>query len=175
MQFSNMLNDFFGHLGGMGMPGNDEPAAKTVAELLDHSPGNVSILVNGVKRADIQTTVADPNFEATIFAPTNTAFEAALLKLKISPAQLYADKVALTNILSYHVVNRVIHPEDFKDGSTVQTVNNQELKVHKSDVLGLSIEGATETTRVLTEAIWAGKTVIYVVDTVLIPPQPPSY
>jgi uncharacterized surface protein with fasciclin (FAS1) repeats len=170
-----MLGDFFGAFGGQEMSGNDGPAAKTVAELLDAAPGNVSILVNGVKRADIQTVVADPNLEVTIFAPTNIAFEAALLKLKISPAQLYADKVALTNILSYHVVNRVIQAKDFKDDTTVDTVNQKQLKVRKSDVLGVSIEGATETARILTEEIWAGKTVIYVVDTVLIPPQPPSY
>lgn len=53
------------------MFGGDEPAAKTVAELADHAPGNVSMLVNGVKRADLQAVIGDPNWEATIFCPTN--------------------------------------------------------------------------------------------------------
>jgi hypothetical protein len=53
------------------MFGADGPAAKTVAELADNAPGNVSMLVNGVKRADLQTVIGDPNWEATIFCPTN--------------------------------------------------------------------------------------------------------
>jgi len=36
------------------------------------------------------------------------AFRVALLKLKLTPEQLYADKTALTNILSYHVGERGI-------------------------------------------------------------------
>ena len=59
----------------------------------------MSILVNALPRADLSKLIADPNLKATIFAPTNRAFEAALLKLKLSPRQLYADKTALTNIL----------------------------------------------------------------------------
>jgi hypothetical protein len=53
------------------MFGADEPAAKTVAELADNAPGNVSMLVNGVMRADLQAVIGDPNWEATIFCPTN--------------------------------------------------------------------------------------------------------
>jgi hypothetical protein len=53
------------------MIGADEPFAKTVAELADHAPGNVSMLVNGVKRAQLQAMIGDPNWEATIFCPTN--------------------------------------------------------------------------------------------------------
>jgi hypothetical protein len=53
------------------MFGSDEPAAKTVAELVDNAPGNVSMLVDGVKRADVQAVIGDPNWEATIFCPTN--------------------------------------------------------------------------------------------------------
>jgi hypothetical protein len=53
------------------MFGSDQPAAKTVAELADNAPGNVSMLVNGVKRAELQTVIGDPNWEATIFCPTN--------------------------------------------------------------------------------------------------------
>jgi uncharacterized surface protein with fasciclin (FAS1) repeats len=73
--------------------------ASTVAELAASAPGNMSMLVDGVERAGLHTAIADPNFEATIFAPTNWAFEVALVKLKITPAQLWTDKTALTNLL----------------------------------------------------------------------------
>ncbi|GBF94457.1 hypothetical protein Rsub_06991 [Raphidocelis subcapitata] len=47
----------------------------------------MSILINALPRADLNPTIADPNFKATILAPTNRAFEAALLKLKLTPKQ----------------------------------------------------------------------------------------
>lgn len=50
---------------------NDDPAAKTVAELAEHAPGNMSILTDGVERAGLHTAIADPEFAATIFCPTN--------------------------------------------------------------------------------------------------------
>lgn len=84
-------------MGGGGDGVNDDPS--TVAELAQNAPGNMSLLVDGVERAGLDTAIADPAFEATIFAPTNRAFEIALIKFKITPAQLWTDKTALTNIL----------------------------------------------------------------------------
>lgn len=56
------------------------------------------------------------------------AFRLALLKLKITPAQLYADKTTLTNILSYHVVNgKALAIADLKDGQQLTTVSKQEI------------------------------------------------
>lgn len=83
--------------GGGDHAANDDPS--TVAELAQNAPGNMSLLVDGVERAGLHTAIADPNFQATIFAPTNRAFEIALIKLKITPAQLWTDETALTNIL----------------------------------------------------------------------------
>jgi uncharacterized surface protein with fasciclin (FAS1) repeats len=86
-----------------GGAGGDAAAAyndaSTVAELAQNAPGNMSLLVDGVERAGLHTAIADPNFQATIFAPTNRAFEIALIKFKITPAQLWTDKTALTNLL----------------------------------------------------------------------------
>lgn len=95
----------------MGGASNDDP--RTVAELAEHAPGNMSMLVDGVERAGLHTAIADPNFEATIFAPTNWAFEVALVKLKITPAQLWTDKTALTNLLrSVHKLIAEFHGMD---------------------------------------------------------------
>jgi len=55
--------------GDTGAAANDD--AKTVAELAQNAPGNMSLLIDGVERAGLHTAIADPNFEATIFAPTN--------------------------------------------------------------------------------------------------------
>lgn len=58
------------------------------------------------------------------------AFRLALLKLKITPAQLYADKTTLTNILSYHVIsNQALAIGDLKDGQELTTVSQQKITV----------------------------------------------
>lgn len=59
------------------------------------------------------------------------AFRLALLKLKLTPEQLYADKTALTNILSLHVINgQALSVGDLKDGQEIETVSKQKLTVH---------------------------------------------
>jgi hypothetical protein len=56
-----------------GTTGSSEHAnaPATVAELAQNAPGNMSLLIDGVERVGLHTAIADPNFEATIFAPTN--------------------------------------------------------------------------------------------------------
>ena len=63
--------------------------------------------------------------------PPLQAFRVALLKLKLTPKQLYADKTALTNILSYHVIpGKAQAAADLKDGQELTTVNQKDkLKV----------------------------------------------
>ncbi|KAF6261096.1 FAS1 domain-containing protein [Scenedesmus sp. NREL 46B-D3] len=152
---------------------SDEPAAKTVAELADNAPGNVSMLVNGVKRADLQAVIGDPNWEATIFCPSNKAFRAALLKLKIKITDLYTDKTALLNILSYHTVpGTALSAADLKDGQELTTASQHKLTVHVDKVAGTSIAGASDTGTVVAADIRAGKAIVHVIDEVLLPPKP---
>jgi uncharacterized surface protein with fasciclin (FAS1) repeats len=147
--------------------------ASTVAELAANAPGNMSILVDGVERAGLHTAIADPNFEATIFAPTNWAFEVALVKLKITPAQLWTDKTALTNLLSYHTIQgKALSAADLHDGMKLKTVSQHELTVKVDKVAGTIIQGAGGDAKVLAADICAGKTIIHVIDTVLVPPKP---
>lgn len=67
-----LMSSFVDMIKGMfGSANDDQPEAKTVAELAAQAPANVSILINAVNRADLQKVIADPNLEATIFVPTN--------------------------------------------------------------------------------------------------------
>jgi uncharacterized surface protein with fasciclin (FAS1) repeats len=155
------------------MAGGDEPAAPTVADLAQHAPSNMSILINAVDRADLQTVIANPDFTATIFCPTNKAFRLALLKLKITPAQLYADKTTLTNILSYHVIDgKALAISDLKDGQELTTVSKQKITAKVDKVAGTSIQGGEESAQVLAGDVKAGKSIIHIVDAVLLPPKP---
>ncbi|GBF94458.1 hypothetical protein Rsub_06992 [Raphidocelis subcapitata] len=149
--------------------------ARTVAELARQAPGNMSILIDALPRADLNPTIADPNFKATILAPTNRAFEAALLKLKLTPKQLYADKTALTNILSYHVIHdQVLRLGDLKDGQQLKTLTQHPITVKVDKGAGTMFVGASETAKIVAADIAAGQSVIHVVDTVLLPPTKPS-
>lgn len=157
--------------GGDGVPNDD---AKTVAELAQNAPGNMSIMIDGVERAGLHNAIADPNFEATIFAPTNWAFEVALVKLRITPAQLWTDKTALTNLLSYHTIQgKAVAAADLKDGQQLTTVSQHKLTVKVDKVAGAMIQGeGGDTAKVLAADIRAGKTIIHVIDSVLVPPKP---
>jgi predicted component of type VI protein secretion system len=55
----------------MGAMNGDNGDPTTVAELAERAPRNVSMVIDGVERAGLHTAIADPNFQATIFAPTN--------------------------------------------------------------------------------------------------------
>lgn len=58
------------------------------------------------------------------------AFRAALVKLKLTVEDLYLDKTALTNILSYHVVGgSALTAADLQDNQKLTTVSQQELTV----------------------------------------------
>jgi uncharacterized surface protein with fasciclin (FAS1) repeats len=149
--------------------------AATVAELAQHAPGNMSILVNALPRADLTDLLSRGDFKATIFAPTNRAFEAALLKLKLTPVALYADKKKLTEILSYHVVpGQALKVGDLRDGQRLRTQLKHELRVRADKAAGLTIKGADDDARVVAQDLVAGQSVIHVIDTVLLPPAKPS-
>eukprot|EP00877_Chromochloris_zofingiensis_P003138 jgi/Chrzof1/12825/Cz07g08250.t1 len=154
---------------------NDQPAAKTVADLAAHAPSNITILTNALNRAGLQTVIGNPDWKATIFAPTNQAFEAALVKMKLTVAQLYADKAALVNILSYHVINeQALTLGDLKDNQKYKTVQQSEVTIHVGKATGTTIQGASDTAKIIAWDLKAGQAVVHVVDTVLIPPPPPS-
>jgi uncharacterized surface protein with fasciclin (FAS1) repeats len=63
--------------------------------------------------------------------PCLQAFRAALLKLKIKITDLYTDKTALLNILSYHTVpGKALTAAELKDGQELTTVSQHKLTVH---------------------------------------------
>lgn len=155
------------------------PEANTLAELAQQAPGNMSMLMNAIPRADLQPVLANPDTTITVLAPTNRAFQAALLKLKLTPAQLYADKTALANILSYHVLkDKAVIAGDLQDGQEYETVNNHKLKVVVDKIQGTFFvggkEGEEQRAKVLAADLKGGKSIVHIIDTVLLPPPAPT-
>jgi transforming growth factor-beta-induced protein len=125
---------------------------------LDNS--NFSILVQAVVKANLVETLSSAG-PFTIFAPTNTAFEALFADLGITGvADLTAEQ--LTPILLYHVVSGNVRSSDLSNGS-VETLNGP---IEISLMPSPSING---TTMIVATDVQATNGVVHVIDKVLIP------
>ena len=121
--------------------------------------GSFKTLAAALTAADLVTTLKGVG-PFTVFAPTDDAF-AKVPKEKLDA--LLKDKVALTKILTYHVVSGKVMAKDVKAGlcKTVEgspfviTVIDGKVKVDNANVIKTDVV--------------ADNGVIHVIDTVLIP------
>ena len=99
-----------------------------------------------------------------VFAPTNDAFGALLASLNISAETLLAETALLTNVLQYHVVvDGAVCDGDLS--GAVETAQGDALTVDGSTVTDANGNAAN-----IVGAINAGNGVVYVIDSVLLPP-----
>ena len=122
-----------------------------------------SILVEAVVKAGLVDALkADGPF--TIFAPTNTAFDALFADLGVSGiADLTADQ--LTPILLYHVVSGNVRSEDVSSGM-VPTLNPDAMLSIEVSQSGVRIN---ESADVVATDVQGTNGVIHVIDKVLLP------
>ncbi|MFN8015128.1 MAG: fasciclin domain-containing protein [Acidimicrobiia bacterium] len=127
---------------------------------------NFSTLVSLVKAAGLVDALSDSNSQLTVFAPTNDAFakvDAATIE------KLKANKDALTQVLTYHVVASKAMSTDLSNGQEVTTLEGSKLTVNISGSevsLGTDSGGSAKVSKA---DISASNGVIHVIDTVLIP------
>jgi uncharacterized surface protein with fasciclin (FAS1) repeats len=140
-------------------PGSAEAIAdQPVASAASQNP-QLSTLVSAVTAAGLADTLNNAN-GITVFAPTNDAFA------KIPDATLksvLADKKALTNILTYHVVPEQPSSADLAQGS---------FKTLQGGTITTAASGETITAndaRVVCGNLKTSNAVVHVIDTVLIP------
>lgn len=120
--------------------------------------GNFKTLVTAIQAAGLVDTLKGPG-PFTVFAPTDEAF-AKIPKATLDG--LLADKVALTKVLTYHVVPGKVMAKDVKAGK-VKTVQGQELTV--STNMGVMVDQS----KVIATDVAASNGVIHAIDTVLMP------
>jgi uncharacterized surface protein with fasciclin (FAS1) repeats len=148
--------------------GEDEevttPAKKTIVDVVI-ADANFSLLKTAVVHAGLDKTLSETN-NLTVFAPTNDAFKA--IGLSDDAAILKMDKVALGNILKFHVLTTKVPSTDIK------TADNQELTMFNAgkayltkDANGVSINGA----KVEKADVPADNGVIHVINAVIMPPS----
>ena len=100
---------------------------------------NLATMLRGVKATELETNLVTKG-PFTVFAPTDLAFG------KLAPGQMAEllkpeNKVKLTEILNYHVVEGKTSFKDFKDGQKLKTINGKELDVKVSNG-NVTINGA---------------------------------
>ena len=135
-----------------------EIANQPVATAAAQNPA-LSTLVTAVTKAGLVDTLnSAPN--VTVFAPTNDAF-AKIPKDTLT--QVLADKKALTDILTYHVVGQRQTPAEL-DGGTLTTLQGGTISTAKA--------GDTYTAndaRVVCGNVQTRNATVYLIDTVLMP------
>ena len=149
--------------------GDDPPATVNIVQTAQAN-AQFSILVEAVIAADLTTTLSGIG-PFTVFAPTNDAFAALLTELKLTKAQLLADKALLTAVLTYHVLPAKVAKADIKPGLPNTTVQGALFKIDSVES-GLRItDGRNRTSNIVTADIAASNGVIHAVDKVLLPPD----
>ena len=96
--------------------------AQSVYDFIAASPDHTS-LTAAIDAAGLAATLSGPG-EFTVFAPTDAAFDAALVELGVTLGDLAADVPALTDILLYHVVDGTVLSSELMNGMTPTPLND---------------------------------------------------
>ena len=124
---------------------------------------NFETLVQAVQAAELAGTLSRSG-PFTVFAPADAAFE----KLPEGALNnLLANRSALQNVLTYHVVSGRLTAADLQGRDYVTTLNGERLRVRTSNgkvMVGNATVAAAD--------VPASNGVIHAIDTVLMPPQP---
>ena len=122
--------------------------------------GDFSTLVTAVKAAGLVETLKGEG-PFTVFAPTDAAF--AKVPTETLNA-LLADKAALANVLTYHVVAGKVMAADVVKLTSAVTVQGQSVNIEVKDGK-VYVDGA----QVVATDIKASNGVIHVIDAVILP------
>jgi len=120
-------------------------------------------LVAALKAADYVTSVAASG-PLTVFAPTNDAF-AKLPEGTVENLVKPENVDTLREILKYHVTTSAVQPSWFKEGQSLSMANGKKTTMHVNGD-DLSLNDAKIIARIPAE-----NGMLYVVDTVLLPPE----
>jgi uncharacterized surface protein with fasciclin (FAS1) repeats len=137
------------------------PAPRTITDLAAATP-ELSTLSRLIGEAGLSETLRSEG-PFTVFAPTDTAFQAVPAKTLDSLAK---DPAQLKAVLTYHVLPGKVMAADVKDGKA-KTVQGLDLSLARAGTF-VTVEDGLVTQPDLS----ATNGVIHVIDRVLLPPAP---
>lgn len=137
-----------------------EPAEAS-ANIIDTatSAGSFNTLIDALNAAGLAETLQGAG-PFTVFAPSDEAFAKIPESIR---AALIANKEALTDLLTYHVISGEVTSADVAKLTSAETVQGSAISIDTSN--GVKVDGAS----VVTADIRATNGIIHVIDTVLIP------
>jgi uncharacterized surface protein with fasciclin (FAS1) repeats len=149
----------------------DDTEAAATADIVDTAveAGSFTTLVAAVQAAGLEETLRGEG-PFTVFAPTDDAF--AALPEGTVDTLLEDPTGALTDILTYHVVEGAVMAEDVAglDGQEVTTVNGATFTVNVGDDGAVTLTDAAGNEVTVTQTdIETSNGVIHVIDAVLMP------
>ena len=154
------------------LPAEGEGSAAAMAELpVAEAAASNPLLTELAQAVEAAGLVGDLNGleGATVFAPTNSAFD-ALPDEQLS--LLDSDTDLLTSVLTVHVVPQTITSADLDDGATVETLEGSQITVEFPEGESLPVVSTGPTSAsVICADVQTGNAVVHVIDTVLTPPE----
>ena len=123
------------------------------------SAGSFNTLLDALDTAGLVETLQGTG-PFTVFAPSDKAFAKIPETIR---AAIIADKEALTELLTYHVIAGEVTAADVASLTSAETVQGSTISIDTSD--GVKVDGA----RMVTTDIRASNGIIHVIDTVMIP------
>ncbi|MDP3132697.1 MAG: fasciclin domain-containing protein [Burkholderiaceae bacterium] len=147
-----------------GCGGGDDDLGDIVA--VAQATPDFSILVEAVAAAGLVNTLKGTG-PFTVFAPTNTAFAAALTELGLTKEQLLTSPL-LGDILKYHVVSGRVLKADVPVGVDIPTVLGATETFQISSALAITDEAGRVANITATDVLTSNG-VIHVIDKVILP------
>jgi transforming growth factor-beta-induced protein len=148
---------------------DSEPEPGTLTAVVDEDEA-LSTLAAALAATGLDATLADPDAQFTLFAPTDAAFAALLVDLDITLDELLGSP-ALADILAYHVLVDVVLDAELMFDTAPSSVTTAEGSELTYDILdGEAVLG--EMAVVLEADIEARNGVLHKIDAVLTPPAP---
>lgn len=132
---------------------------------------DLSTLATALTAANLGAPFANGSLVATVFAPTNEAFNNLLNQLDISTNSLLASNDSLTEILQYHVVlGSAITSDQIQDGDSITTQSGLRINATVNSS-GVYLNAENSTAKVVQADILVGgkKSVVHIIDAVLLP------
>lgn len=144
-----------------------EPYA-TVADAIKALPQTTNLAAR-ISTSALASTVSDPNLVATVFAPNNAAM--AALQKTLSDFDADGDNSDLLNAaLNYHVVPGAALTSDMlTNGMVLKTSQGESLKVVLKEGNVFIAGSQTYPAQVVSPNILAGKSVVHLINGVLLP------
>lgn len=128
-----------------------------------------------MQAAGLVDALANPSANITVFAPTNSAFEALIAALNTTAADLLSQTQLLQTVVGYHVVPGLYPSSSLMNGEVLETSIMRPLtvKINGMEVQIVPTGGSPAT--VVGADIMASNGIVHVIDAVLLPaPNTPA-